>query len=71
MRINSVKENFEKSKREFERRVYQRGYPLTLVQNILVQVQFTDRKEALRNKTKQIKEILTFVTTYNPAAPLK
>ena len=66
---NSVKQNFEKFKRELEQRVCQRGYPLTLVQKILTDVQFSDRKEALRNKTKQTKEILPFVTTYNPAAP--
>jgi len=35
----------------------------------LSEVQFTDRKKALRNKTKQTKEILPFVTTYNPATP--
>ena len=33
----------------------------------MTHVQFSDRKEALRNKTKQTKEILPFVTTYNPA----
>ena len=63
LRTNSVKENFETHKREFEQRLYQRGYPLTLVQTILTEVQFCDRKEALR-KTKQAKEILPFVTTY-------
>ena len=69
LRTNSVKENFEKYKRECEERLCQRGYPLTLVQKALTEVQFCDRKEALRNKTKQTKEILPFVTTYNPAAP--
>ena len=69
LRTNSVKENFEKHKREFEQRLCQRGYPLTLVQKTLTEVQSCDQKEALRNKTKQTKEILPFVTTYNPAAP--
>ena len=50
LRTNSVRENFEQSKRD-------------------LRVKFTDRKEALRNKTKQTKEILPFVTTYNPATP--
>ena len=31
--------------------------------------QFSDRTEALRNKTKNAKEILPFVTTYNPTTP--
>ena len=35
------------------------------IQNELID----DRQEALRNKTKQTKEILPFVTTFNPAAP--
>ena len=35
----------------------------------MTEVQFSDKKEALRNKTKQTKEILTFVTTYNLTTP--
>ena len=46
LRTNSVRENFEQSKRDLKR-----GYPLTLVQEILTEVKFTDRNEALRNKT--------------------
>ena len=69
-RTNSVhKENFEQSKGDFAHRLCQRGYPLTLVKEIQTEVKFTNRKEALRNKTKQTKEILPFVTTYNPATP--
>ena len=51
--INSVKETFEQSKRDFEHRLCQRGYPLTLVKEILTEVKFTGRKEALRNKTNK------------------
>ena len=71
LRTNSVRENFEQSKRDLER-----GYPLTLVQKILTEVKFTDRNEVFRNITKRTntwtKEILPFVTThntYNPATP--
>ena len=32
-------------------------------------VYFSDRTEALRKKTKKAKEVLSFVTTYNPATP--
>ena len=46
LRANSVRENFEQSKRDLEG-----GYPITLVQEILTEVKFTDRNEALRNKT--------------------
>ena len=46
--LTQLGENFEQSKRDLER-----GYPITLVQEILTEVKFTDRNEALRNKTKQ------------------
>ena len=52
LRTNSVRENFEQKKnRDFEHRLCQRGYPLTLVKEILTEVKFTDRKEATRKKT--------------------
>ena len=50
LRTNSVRENFEQSKRDLER-----GYPLMPVQKTLTEVKFTDRNDALRNKTKQTK----------------
>ena len=69
LRTNSVKENFDKHKRDFKQRLCNRGYPTALGHKILTEVQFSDRTEALRNKTKKAKEILPFVTTYNPATP--
>ena len=62
--LTQLGENFEQSKRDLER-----GYPITLVQEILTEVKFTGRNEVLRNKTKQTKEILPLVNTYNPATP--
>ena len=35
----------------------------------LTEIKLTYRNKALRNKTKQTKEILPFFTTYNPATP--
>ena len=69
LRTNSVKENFYKHKRDFEQRLCNRGHPTTLVHKILTEVQFSNRTEALRNKTNKAKEILPFVTTYNQATP--
>ena len=69
LRTNSVKENFDKYKRDFKQRLCNRGYPTALVDKILTEVQFSDRTEDLRNKTKKEKEMLPFVTTYNPATP--
>ena len=40
-----------------------------LVKEILTVVKLTNRKGTLRNKTKQTKEILLFVATYNLATP--
>ena len=73
LRTNSVKENFYRYKRDFseQRRLCNRVYRKALVHKILTEVQFSNRKEALRNKTKNAKEILQFVTTStnNPATP--
>jgi len=44
-----------------------RGYPMALIHKILTEVQFSDRTEALCNKKQKAKEILLFVTIYNPA----
>ena len=52
-RTNSVRENFEKRKPHVEYSLCQKGYPLTLVQEIQTEGKFAGRKEALRNKTKQ------------------
>ena len=69
LRTNPVKENFCKYKRDFELRLCNRGYPTALVHEILAEVHFFNRTEALHNKTKRTKEILLFVTTNNPATP--
>ena len=69
LRTNSVKEHFYKHKRDFEQRLCNRGFPTTLVHKILTEVQFSDRTEALRNKTKKTKEISLSVITYNSATP--
>ena len=69
LRTNSVNRNFYNYKRDFKQRLFNRGYPTALVRKILTKVQFSDRTEALRNKTEKAKEVLPFVTTYNPATP--
>ena len=67
LKTNSVKESFKNLKREFESRLYLRGYPQNLVRKILTEVQFSSRQSALRNKTRTSRPPLPFVTTYNPA----
>ena len=63
VRTNSVKENFYKYERDFEQRLCNRGYLAALVHKILTEVQFSHRKEALRNKKKECER--NFTVCYN------
>ena len=69
LRTNSIKEKFESSKRDFKFRLLERGYPQKLVNNIQAEVDFSSRNNALKYKPKTSKNILPFVTTYNPGVP--
>ena len=47
-----------------------RGYPDNLVNKILAEVKFTDRKSALQQKPQKVKNgLMPFVTQYNPSVP--
>jgi len=69
LRTNSDRESFEARKRDFQSRLFERGYPKDLVTDILSSVQFSSRQSSLENKPRTSKSILPFVTTYNPATP--
>ena len=69
LRTNSVKEIFELRKLEFLTRLLERGYPRKLAENILAEVKLLSRNEALQNKTKTSRNVLPFITTFNPATP--
>ena len=69
LRTNSVKEIFELRKLEFLTCLLERGYPRELAENILAQVKFLSRNEALQNKTETSTNVLPFITTFNPAKP--
>ena len=69
LRTNSDRESFEARKRDFQSRLLERGYPKDLVINILSTVEFSARQSALDNKGRTSKQILPFVTTFNPATP--
>ena len=69
LRTNSVKENFESMKRDFQPRLLDRGYPLEFIESILTDIDFSSRQAALQTKPKTSKNLLPFVTTYNPATP--
>ena len=68
LRNNSVEESFENDKLNFANRLHDRGYPKEFVTNILSEVKFTERNNALNKQRKTSKrKLLPFVTTYNPA----
>ena len=69
LRANSVKETFELQKPEFLTCLLEGGYPRELAKNILAEVTFSSQNEALQNKTKTSRIVLTFIMTFNPAMP--
>jgi len=69
LRTNSSKALFEESINNFKLRLRDRGYPNNIVEKILAEVKFTERKYALQEKQKVRKTLLPFVTQYNPLVP--
>ena len=66
---NSSKVVFEENIENFKTRLVSRGYPSNLVDKILSEVNFADRKNALTQKQKVHKKILPFVTQFQPSLP--
>ena len=69
LRANSSEETFIQNIRLFKLRLRARGYPYNLIDKTLSEVKFSDRKKALKDNTRVQKEILPFVTQYNPSVP--
>ena len=69
LRTNSSQETFVENIRIFKLRLRARGYPNNHIDKTLSEVKFSDRKKALQENTKVRKEILPFVTQYNPSVP--
>ena len=70
LRTNSSKIMFEEKITNFESHLLQRGYPEDLINTILSEVNFKDRKLALQQKQKRnlrILLILPSVTQYQPS----
>ena len=66
---NSSEETFVEKIRIFKLRLRTRGYPNNLIDKTLSEVKFSHRKKALKDNTRVQKEILPFVTQYNPSVP--
>ena len=69
LRTNSSEETFVENIRLFKLRLRARGYPHNLIDKTLSEVQFSERKKALNDNTRVQKQILPFVTQYNPSVP--
>ena len=67
LRTNSSKTSFEESLVKFKQHLRIRGYPKTVIERSLSEVNFADRPSALTQKKKAKERILPFVTTYHPA----
>ena len=69
LRTNSTKVVFEENIKNFKTRLASRGCPSNLVDKILPEVNFTERKNALTQEPKAHKKILQFVTQFQPSLP--
>ena len=69
LRTNSSKVMFEENIKNFRTRLTSRGYPNNLVDKILSEVKFAERKNALTLTQKAHKKILPFVTQFHPSLP--
>ena len=71
LRTNSSKVMFEENIKNFRTRLTSRGYPNNLVEKILSEVKFAERKNALTQKTESAQENSTipFVTQFHPSLP--
>ena len=68
-RTNSLEYTFKDNIANFKLRLFERGYPVNLVNNTLAEIQFKERESTLKNQNKGRKKILPFVTQCNPAIP--
>ena len=60
---------FEENTKNFRTRLTSSGYPNNLVEKILSEVKFAEKKNALTQKQKAHKKILPFVTQFHPPLP--
>ena len=65
---NSSKTIFEENIRNFKSHLtdHERGYPITIIEETLSEVNFEERKQSLLQKQKDNRRILPFVTQYHP-----
>ena len=69
---NKLLQMFEENISNFKKRLIDKGYPQTLIENLLSDIKFTERESAPTSLTetqndKEEKEILPFLTQYQPS----
>ena len=64
---NSSKATFDENISNFKKYLQERGYTHNLINTVLLEVEFTRRTTALKQNNKERKEILPFVTQYQPS----
>ena len=69
LRTNSSRTRFEENIIKFESPLFVRGYPKNLIETLLSDIKFTERVSALQQKYESWKDILPFVTQYQPSVP--
>ena len=68
LRKNSSETTFEEKHSNFKKRLMDRGYPQTLIENLLSEIKFTEREYKLRKQnSKEEKQILQFATQHQPS----
>ena len=70
LRTNSSKATYEENEKKFRSHLCVRGYPDNLVNKVLAEVKFSDRKSALQQRPQKVQNgLMPFVTQYNPSVP--
>ena len=61
---------FEDNISNFKKRSIDRGYPQTMIENLLSDIKFTERESTLLKHNNKEKEILPFMTQYQPSVSI-
>lgn len=66
---NSSRVTFTDNIKHFKRRLISGGYPEKMVEKIISEVNYADRKTALAKKHTTHRKLLPFVTQFQPSSP--
>ena len=66
LRASTDKDTFEKTRKVLMRHIIQRGYPRKLVDQVSGDINFTDRKAALKKPTQSDTQMPAFVCMFHP-----